>query len=192
MTQFSEDDLDKLSGPHVQRVWCAHFKIPDAERRLHTGMGRLTLGGHVWEGVSDPFGGQLCALSGMEEPRFGQAIAVDVVLSGANREFFKSMWDMRDTIEGARVDLYFAQMDAETGEVLIPLKKVLPGKMTAIRLSMQGAAIRAIGFKIVSRWEGIGFSSTNTMWSPTGQRQRYPGDAGLDLIGSKVVEVYKR
>jgi hypothetical protein len=30
-----------------------------------------------------------------------------------------------------------------------------------------------------------------SMWSPTGQRQRYPGDKGLDYISADIVEVYK-
>lgn len=192
MTLFSSGDLDKLAALHVQRVWCAHFHLPGGDRRLHTGMGRLVLGGEEWEGVSDPFGGQLCAISGMEESRFGQAVAVDIVLAGSNRAFLKSMWDDRAAIEGVAVDLYFAVMDAETGEVLIPLKKVLPGKLTSPRFSMKGASIRAIAVKIVSRWEGLNFAATGAMWSPTGQRQRYAGDKGLDFINAEIVEVYKR
>lgn len=192
MELFSAADLDELSAMHVQRVWCAHFHLPGGDRRLHTGMGRLILGGETWEGVSDPFGGQLVALSSMEEPRFGQAIAVDVIMAGANRAFFKSMWDTRAATEGTSVDLYFAQIDAETGAVRVPLKKVLPGKVTAPRFSSKGASIRAVALKIVGRWEGLNFAVTGAMWSPTGQRQRYPGDKGMDFINSEIVEVYKR
>lgn len=192
MALFTDEDLEKLSGPHVQRVWCAELVLPSGTRYLHTGSGRLVLGGQTWEGVSDPFGGQLVALSGMEEPRFGKAIAVDALFSGANRAFLKSVWDSRHAIEGAPCSLFFATFDPETGEVLIPLKKVLPGKISSVRMSFAGSSIRAIAFKVVSIWEGLNFHVTGSMWSPAGQRKRYPGNRSLDWINSEIIEVYKR
>lgn len=191
MALFSADDLDALSRPHVQRAWFAHVVINGEIRRLHTGMGPVEIAGQTWEGISDPFGGQMVGLSGMEEPRFGQAVAVDVVLSGANRDFLKAIWDDRHDIEGGQADLYFAVFDAETGDVLIGLRKVMPGKLTAPRIIWSGPHIRAIALKIVSVWEGINFSSTDAEWSPTGARQRYAGDEGLDLINGDIVENYK-
>lgn len=191
MTIFSSADLDALSAPHVRRAWFGEIELPSGTRNLHTGMGRIALGGKDWEGISDPFGGQLVGLNGIEEPSFGQAVAVDVVLSGANKAFLKSMWDDRHAVEGARADLYFAVFDAETGDVLIPLKKLFPGKLTAPRFSFIGSAIRAIMPRIVSVLEGMNFPSVGAMWSPSGQRARYPGDKGLDFINSDIVETYK-
>lgn len=191
MTTFSADDLDRLSGLHIQRAWFASVALPSGTRRLHTGMGPVTIGGQEWEGVSDPFGGQLVEVGSIEEPQFGQAPAIDIVLSGGNREFLKAMWDDRRAIEGAACDMYFAVFDAETGDVLVDLKKMFPGKITAPRFSMKGAAIRAISLKIVSVFEGLNFPKTGAQWSPAGQRARYPGDKGLDFINQEAVELYR-
>lgn len=192
MARFNADaDLDALSGPHVQRAWFAHIVVPSGEYRYHTGLGPKEIGGYTWHGISDPFGGQLVALSSVEEPRFGQAVAVDAAMSGANKEFLKTMWADRFAIEGAQCDLYFAVFDAETGETLIGLKKLFPGKLTAPRFSFVGAAIRAIYPRIVSIWEGLNFSATRYEWSPAGQRERYPGDKGLDFINSDIIEEFK-
>lgn len=189
--QFTESDLDALAGLHVQRTWLAHVIFPSGERRLHTGMGPFVMGGETWEGVSDPFGGQLVALDGVEEPRFGAAVAVNAVFSGANRTFLKSIWDDRAAIEGVQTDLYFATVDAETGAVLIPMKKLMPGKLTSPRFSFIGSSIRAMAMKIVSVWEGLNFAVSGSMWNPAGQRQRYPGDMGMDFVNSELVEIYK-
>jgi nitrite reductase/ring-hydroxylating ferredoxin subunit len=191
MGLFSVDDQSVLSGPHVQRVQLAHVSFPSGERRLHTGMGPFTIGGHTWEGVSDPFGGQLVGLTGLEEPRFGRAVAVDAVFSGANRTFLKSIWDDRHAIEGVSCDLHFAVIDAETGDVLVPVKRLMRGKLSAPRFSFVGSSIRAFTVKIVSIWEGLNFAVTGSMWSPAGQRARYPGDKGMDLVNAEMVEIYK-
>ncbi|MDI1261731.1 MAG: transcriptional regulator [bacterium] len=191
MALFSAADQTALSGLHVQRVMLAHVSFPSGERRLHTGMGPLEMGGETWEGVSDPFGGQLVGLTGMEEPRFGRAVAIDAVFSGANKTFLKSIWDDRHSIEGVPCDLYFAVIDAETGDVLIPMKQLMAGKLSAPRFSFVGSSIRAFTIKIVSIWEGLNFAVTGSMWSPAGQRARYPGDRGLDLINAEIIEIYK-
>lgn len=191
MGLFTVDDQSVLRGMHVQRVHLAHVSFPSGERRFHTGSGPLEMGGETWEGVSDPFGGQLVGLTGMEEPRFGRAVAIDAVFSGANKTFLKSIWDDRHAIEGVSCDLYFAVIDAETGDVLIPMKRLIRGKLSAPRFSFAGSSIRAFTIKIVSIWEGLNFAVTGSMWSPAGQRARYAGDKGLDLINAEMVEIYK-
>ena len=192
MSTFTDDDLDLLSGLHVQRAWFAAVALPSGLRRLHTGLGPKTIGGQTWDGISAPFGGQLVSVGSIEEPEFGMAPKVDVVMSGANRAFLKTMWDDRHAIEGAACDLYFATFDAETGDVLIGLKHLFPGKISAPKFDITGANIRAIQLTIVSEWEGLNFSDTSAMWSPAGQRARYPGDKGLDFINVDAIEFYKK
>lgn len=191
MPFYSEADLDAISGPHIQRAWFCEVDLPSGLRRLHTGMGPVAIGGHEWEGVSDPFGGQLVGIGSIEEPEFGQASAVDVVISGANRSFLRSMWEDRHAVEGARCDLFVATFDAESGEVVVPLKLWFPGKLTAPKFSIVGANVRFITMKVVSPFEGLNFPETNTMWSPAGQRARFPGDEGLDLINANIIEEYR-
>lgn len=187
----AEETLAALSGPHVQRAWFGEVDLPSGLRRLHTGMGPKTIGGHEWQGVSDPFGGQLVGVGAIEEPEFGQAPAIEIVMSGANKAFLKSMWDDRHAIEGAACDMSFATFDAETQEEVLPLELMFSGRLTAPRFSFIGASIRAIGMKVVSAFEGLNFPATRSAWSPSGQRERFPGDKGLDTINLEVVEEYK-
>jgi len=190
MATFTADDLAALARPHIQRAWFAHLTLPGGERRLHTGLGPKTIGGYEWQGVSDPFGGQLVAVGQIEEPEFGTAPYIDIAMAGASKTFLKSVWDDRHAIEGAPCDMYFAVFDAETGDVLIDLKKMFPGKLTGISFVIEGLSVRAIKMKVVSPFEGLNFPTTGAMWSPTGQRQRYAGDKGLDFINADIVEEY--
>lgn len=191
MPLFSTGDFTALKAPHVRVVRLVHVVFPSGERRFHLGSGPLVMGGYTWEGVSDPFGGQLVGLTGMEEPRFGRAVAIDAVFSGANRAFMKSVWDDRYAIEGVSADIYFATVDTFTGDVLIPMKKLMRGKLSAPRLSFVGSSIRAMAIKIVSVWEGLNYAVTGSMWSPAGQRARYAGDKGMDEVNNEIVEIFK-
>lgn len=131
---FTQQDFEALSGLYVQPAWFARVDFPSGTRWLHTGMGPVEIGDHEWEGISDPFGGQLVGLGAVEELYFGQAPAVDVVMSGANREFLKSVWDDRHVIEGCACDLYFATFDAETGEPVVMFRRMMQGRLTAPRM----------------------------------------------------------
>lgn len=189
---FDQNEQADLSSPHIQRAWFAEVYLPSGLRRLHTGMGPHTIGGRDWEGISDPFGGQLVSVGSIEEPRFGIAASVDVMLSGGNKAFLKSMWSDRHAVEGARCDLFFATFDAETGDVKVALKWMFPGKLTAPRFNIEGLAVRSISMKVVTIFEGLNFPATRAMWSPAGQRARYPGDMGLDFINADIVEEFKK
>ncbi|WP_353641315.1 transcriptional regulator [Mesorhizobium sp. WSM2239] len=187
MAIFSEADLDRLAGPHVARAWFLEMDLPAGLTRLHSGTGRKTVGGFEWRGVTDPIGGQLVSLSGIEEPRFGQAVAVSVTLSGANADFFKSVHTDARAIEGKRADLYWATFDGETGEVLIGLKKLFPGKITSPSLQWQGIGLRTVSITIESIWSSQNYA-VGGKWNGADQRRRYPGDKGLDFVGVKVSE----
>lgn len=189
---FSQQDFVALSGLYVQMGWFADVDFPSGRRRLHTGMGPVEIGGYEWEGISDPFGGQLVGLGAIEEPYFGQAPVVDVVFSGANKAFFKSIWDDRRALEGCSCDLYFATFDAETGEQIITFRQMMSGRLTGLRLLINGPVIRAVSLKIASEFEGLNYPAVGSMWSPVGQAKRHPGDTGLDYINADIVEVYKR
>lgn len=191
MPLFTDADLHALSAPHVQRAWFAEVYFPSGVRQFHTGMGRVSMGGETWEGVSSPMDGSVVGLFGMEEPRFGRAVATDIVFSGASRTFLQSIWADKKDIEGAKCILYFAVIDAETGAVLIELKRVFPGRLTAPGIKFTGAAIRAVAMKVISIFEGRNFPASGFMWSGAGQRDRYPGDLGLDLITADIIEEFK-
>ena len=105
--QFTDEEFEALSAPHVGRAWFLYMDLPSGESRLHTGIGRYQIGGDEWRGVSDPIGGRLVSLGSIEEPRFGQASAIQVALSGADKEFIQSLHDYRGQVEGSRAELNF-------------------------------------------------------------------------------------
>ena len=179
---------DALRAPHVCRGIFAEVDLPDGLRRLHTGVGKLTLNGVQWEGVTDPFGAQIVAMSNLPEPRFGEAPYVDVTVSGANRDFLRQVWTRE--IDGCRCDFFWAAFDAETGGTVIPLTLMFEGRLTGVTPDFAGRSLVSINLKVVSMFEALNFPSVRGDWSSAGQRARHPGDAGMDPVGSQIVTVW--
>ncbi|WP_226576756.1 transcriptional regulator [Acuticoccus sediminis] len=188
---ITEADKEKLRAPHIARAWFLDLQLPSGRRRLHTGDSQVTIGGYTWEGVVDPLGGTLVTLSEIQEARFGTAPIVRAVLSGAPVAFLKEVWD--NDAEGARADLYWAAVDGETGAVLIDLTLLFEGRLTAPRFVWAGPGKSRvhIGIGIESINAALNFPSPNMDWTPAAQRARWPGDRGLDWVGSDIIEEYK-
>lgn len=189
MPIFSEADLGELSGPHVARLWFAEIDLPSGIRRHHKGVGRITVGGHEWLGITDPIGAQLVDVDAVEDPRFGQAAAVNITIGGITAEFWKEIKSTARQMEGRRCDIFWAAFDPETGENQIALKKLFPGKITAPQLHRAGIGVRAATFTIESLWQSQNYPFGGR-WNASDQERRYPGDKGGQFIGVKVQEVF--
>jgi hypothetical protein len=188
MAIFTEAELDWLARPHIARAWFLDLDLPSGHAYLHNGTGRITIGGHEWRGVTDPVGGQIVSMGNVEEPRFGQAVAVDITLSGANKDFFKSVHASARAIEGRRGDLYWAAFDAETATIWPRgLVRLFPGKITSPLLQWQGIGVRTVSITLESIWSSQNYA-VGGKWQGADQRRRYPGDKGLDFVGVKVSE----
>ena len=185
---FTLDELDALSAPHVARVWFAKLDLPSGVARLHSGAGTFTIDGYDWLGVSDPIGGRLVSLSGVEEPAFGQAAAVTLVLTGADKDFLKSVHTTRRDIEGRPANIYWALVDGETQQLVFPMKGLFTrGRMTAPTISAHSIGRRVVTVTIENIWASQNFAP-GRMWNPADQRRAYPGDKGLDYVGITVQE----
>lgn len=184
--------LEALSGPHVRRAWFAYIELPTGARRFHTGLNPVNIGGFEWEPVNDPFGGQLVGLNSIMKPKFGTASYIDIIISGANRDYLKAVWDMRHEIEGVKAEFSFATFDGETNDVIIPLTKMATMQLTSPSQVREGTTIRALRMRAVSVFESLQFAEPFSQWSPAGQRARYPGDKGLDTTGSEIVTNFKQ
>ena len=188
MAVFTEAELDWLARPHIARAWFHDLDLPTGHAYLHNGTGRITIGSHEWRGVTDPVGGQIVSMGNVEEPRFGQAVAVDVTLSGANKDFFKSVHASARAIEGRRGDLYWAAFDAETATIWPRgLVRLFPGKITSPLLQWQGIGGRTVSITLESIWSSQNYA-VGGKWQGADQRRRFPGDKGLDFVGVKVSE----
>lgn len=188
MAIFTEADLDWLARPHIARAWFLDLDLPAGHAYLHSGTGRVTAGGHEWRGVTDPIGGQIVSLANVEEPRFGQAVAVSITLSGANKEFFKSVHTDAKSIEGRSGDLYWAAFDGETGKIWnAGLRRLFPGKITSPALQWSGIGVRTVSITLESIWSSQNYA-VGGKWQGADQRRRYPGDKGLDFVGVDVSE----
>lgn len=190
MSIFSALDLDNLAAPHVARAWFLELSLPSGTVRYHTGIGRKTVGGFEWVGVTDPLGKQFVQLSSVEEPRFGQAVALDIVISGANPTFFKSVYDEARDIEGVDAKLYFGAFDAEIEEIILGPTLVFPGKITAPKLIWESFRKRTIALTLESRWSSQNFPFGGK-WADAEHQKNYPGDKGFMFAGVKVAESWK-
>lgn len=188
---FSEADREFLRRPHIARAWFAELQLPSGTWRLHNGVGRQTVGGLEWRGVSDPAGQQLVSLSAVSDPRFGQAAKVEIVLSGVNVDFIRSVKDQAREIEGAPADLYWCAFDQETQEVWPSgLKRLFPGYLSSPRRASSGIGVRTVSFTIETLWQSQNYPFGGR-WTPSDQERRYPGDKGLNFVGVKVNEIIK-
>ena len=191
MPLFNEADRAFLRRPHIARAWFAELGLPSGTWRLHNGVGRKTVGGREWRGISDPAGQQLVSMSAVEDPRFGQAAKVDIVLSGVNVEFIRSVKEQARQTEGAIADLYWCAFDQETQEVWSGgLKKLFPGYLSSPRRQSQGIGIRTVSFTVETLWQSQNFVFGGS-WNDADQQRRYPGDKGLQFVGVKVTEIIK-
>ncbi len=189
MTLFSDTDLARLTAPHICRAWFVWLDLPAGAAWLHSGTGRVTVDDIEWLGVTDPTGGRLLALSQVVEPRFGQAAAVTLTLTGVSAEFLAEFWSGRSAIEGRSARIWWAAIDQETQEIVIPRKLLFArGRMTSPKISTRGVSGRTASLTIESLWSTRNFPPGGR-WNPADQRRRYPGDKGLDFVGVDIVEI---
>jgi hypothetical protein len=184
-----QERLDAASRRHVHRDVFADVFWPGDRRRYHLGAGKVLVGGETWEGVNSVSRRQLVDLGEIQEPWFGTAPVVNAVFSGIDRAFLRAVWTQ--PIEGVRCDLYWAAFNQETMAEVVPLTILFEGRLSAPAIDMGRNVIRAVTVTIVSKNEGMNYPAPNTDWSPAGQRQRYPGDKGLDTIGSDIITIFK-
>lgn len=186
---FSPTDFEFLQRPHIARAWFARLDLPAGISYLHSGVGSVDLDGHTWIGVSDPLSGRLVSLSQVEEPAFGQAAAITIVLSGANREFIQSVHATARQIEGRPADIYWCAFDGETQQPWASgLKKLFPkGRMTSPSIQWTGIGQRSVSITIENIFQAQNFAPGGR-WTGADQRRRYPGDKGMDFIGVEIKE----
>lgn len=189
MPLFSDDDRVWLSAPHVARQWLGYFDMPTGEIWLHNGVGRITVGGQEYRGISDPSGGQLVSISIVEDPRFGAAAKVDIVIAGVTADGFKAMKANARGMEGRTAILRFAVFDPETGETRLA-KQMFPGKMSAPSLHRRGIAERYVGLTVEGFWQAQNYPFGGR-WTPGDFRQRNGGAKGMDFVGVEVTEQWK-
>lgn len=187
MPLYTQDEMAKFRRPHVTRCWFGEFFLPSGTVRLHPGVGTVWAGGHEWKGVSDPIGGQLVSIGQVEDPRFGQAAAVAIVISGANPAFVKMIDEDAAAIEGSSVNLYWCCFDGETGEQIIPLRSAFPGLLSSPAIEWDGPDRVTVAFTVESIWVSMN-EPYGGEWSATGVAIMNPGDRGGEYIGVKVEE----
>lgn len=194
MPLFSSGDLEKLAGPHVGRAWFVHLMLtntsPATDLRLHNGVGVANIGGFEWRGVTDPFGGRLVAIGDVEDPQFGQAPQVSIVLSGVDLDFVRSIHLSARDLEGADCDIYWSMVDPETGEVLIALKRLFPGTLSSPSVIREGVGRRGVSFTVESIWASKNYAPGGK-WNGANQRRRFAGDLGLDYMGVAVADNWR-
>lgn len=165
--------------------------LPDGIANLHSGIGRTTIAGTQYKGVSDPIGGRFVSVGQIDEPQFGQAASAAITLSNADRTFLQDVRATAREIEGRVANIYFAAFDGETQALLTALIPLFPfGRMTSPSLSWQGIGMRLVTLTIESLFQAKNFAPGGR-WNPADQQRRYPGDKGLDYVGQKIAETWQ-
>lgn len=189
MTFPGPSDLSALEAPHVARAMFFDVQLASGRRRLHSGAGDVTIGGHIWEGVNDPSGEVIVAAGQIQEARLGEAPTVDITVAAASREWLREMWS--EVVEGAACDVYWAMFDGETQAVVMDLRLLFRGRLSAPSFRRVGLTVRDVTLTIESEYSFLNFPTPAMDWTTASQRRRYPGDKGLDFIGSDIVTVWK-
>lgn len=185
---ISTTDAEKLTRPHIARAWFVELDMPDGLLRLHNGVGRVTVAGQEWRGVSDPLGGRLVQIGQVEQPSPGKAASISLTLTGATSTFMKSVWTSRRAIEGRSAVVHFAVFDQETQELIMgPIALFPHGTMTSPVLQRSGLAVRSVSLTVESMWAALNYAPGGR-WTDADQRRRYPGDLGLEFCGHKFRE----
>lgn len=192
---FTTQEQEALNAPHVTRAWFLELDHPDGTKRYHNGYGDLSLplpsGGDPvdWIGVSNPFTNVVSVIGQVEDPRFGSAPTVSVVLTGVSSAFMKQWKDDARDIEGRSATVYWAAVDPESPNpdgLITSLKPLFPGgKVTAPRLT-RTVSMNFISLTVESFFHAQNFPG-GEMWSDAGQQRRFPGDLGLSEMGTIVV-----
>lgn len=186
----SPDDPETLSaGPHVARCWFLDIDLVSGPAKFHNGVGRISIDGVEWRGVTDPVGGQVVGIEQVESPRFGSAAAMTITIASPTVEFFRSVKEAARAIEGKRADLYWAAFDPETEQLRLGLKKLFPGKASSPVLYRNGSGQRTISLTIECKWQGQNFPFGGK-WNDADQQRRYPGDKGFMFAGTKMTELW--
>lgn len=199
----TEEEIKFLRRPHVQRAWFAELHLPSGIARVHPGVGNFKIGyfeGDIyfedeWRGLSDPLGPMLVHIDPVEDPRFGTAVSVNILISGANKEFIRYIHENAAAIEGVQADLYWAPFDAETGLPKFGLKRAFPGMLSAPAIEWEGVGRRTVAFTIESIWLSQDDPYGGT-WSYIGQKKRAlalfgdANDLGGQYIGVRVQETW--
>ena len=187
---ISATDAATLKGPHIARAWFAVLDLPSGMSYLHSGTGRITVGGQEYRGVSDPVGGRLVSIGQVDEPQFGQAASVEITLTGVTKAFLQSVHSTAAQIEGRSANVYWAAFDGETQQIKTALIPVFPfGRMTRPKINFQGIGTRIVTITIESIWQAKNFPPGGR-WTPADQRARFSGDKGLDRVGVEITEYW--
>jgi hypothetical protein len=181
---FSEAQVAQLSRLHVSRGQFLEVALPTGTRRFHDGFGRVTVGGHVWEGVSNPFGeGQISGTLPYQAPRLGTLPKVTIALIATDLAFLKSIRDLVG-FYGLSANLYWGLFDAETQQAVGDLVLVFEGKLSNYTISRKN---RVVTFDLDGPLQSLQ-SPYGDIWNPAQQRRRFAGDKGMDFLGEEKEE----
>ncbi len=181
----------RLTGLHVCRAWFVEMDLPAGTARFHNGTGTQTVAGVEWHGVSDPIGGRMAVVQSVREPYLGEASAAQITLIGADPTFLRSIHDIRNDIEGRACSIKFGVFDQESQTMIGGFFDLIPrGFLSAPVMHRSGIGVCVVTLTVESMWGAKNFAPGGR-WNGAGQRERFPGDLGLNFIGHKIIEEMK-
>lgn len=187
---FTQSEIEAASRPHVARGIFVTIDLPTGILRLHNGAGRVVIEGNEWLGMTDPIGGRIVGISGIEEPAPGQASAVTCTLSGIDKEFVQYIRSVARQLEGREANVYFCLFDTETQEPITALRGIfIRGSLSAPSFSRDYQS-RVVSITIENIWAALNFAP-GRRWNDSDQQREYPGDKGWQFAGVQIIEIQK-
>lgn len=180
-----------LAGNSVRCAYLVEFLF-DTPAYFWEGNGTLDADGKAWIGV-----GRLGAIEGIEQALAGQSVQLRITLSGADvtsQMMQMAATEPRSEYVGKLVRVWLQFFDADWQTLDNPyaiIAGIIDGVPVRRDEDRDGATIRSITVTAENifynrRVPSLGF------WTSNDQKQRFPGDLGLDFIPGlqdKLIEV---
>lgn len=187
---FTAEEVALLGGPRVTYTILGRFDFASGTVHLWPGAGTLFgLGGHDWQGVTDPDGNRMVNISEVAMPEPGVASIIRVELTGIDADFIEAAYDDALEVEGRPAELFIQVFDANEDPIGAPKSLDPTSYMTAFSYRAGGIGERSVSISIEGIWSAKDFPPGARL-TDIDQQRRNPGDRVCRFVGWTIEEIW--
>lgn len=180
MSIFPETVAAHLAGRTVRASFLVLLDFVTTPKRIWTGAGKLTTGGHDWFGL-----GELGSITGLEQAVNGEAPETSFKLSGINSEIMnlaRNEWEDEAKDRLIKVFIQFHNYEDDRPlELFDEPFAVWAGRMQTPVFEMQGPITRSITVAAESLFS-LRSRPSFSQYTDADQRARFAGDEGFEFV----------
>ena len=180
--------LERFRAPSTSYMLLGRFDFVTGTRYLHEYAGDLVAGGETWVGVSKASGQRLASIGAVEYPMPNVAAKVDIVLTGVDADYVRTLRTEEGEVEGRPAELFLLVLDGNDKPVGDPFPVFPDGTMTAPGFKAR-RGMREVSVSIESFWLNKNFPAT-ARWNDANHSGRKPGDRLFQYVGAQVEEIW--